>query len=176
MRVSLHPSSECSPILRVLAPVAGPINKGPFFVPVLSFLFFLLPRLLYFLLISCTILSHLLTHASDNAFSTIYTQTRTNKQPFLLCVYGCIFDSLNEPLILCRWEVSVPAKALPDGHNRSYSVLKSWLVDGYFYSQWYTIVFFPPLLLCVMKSLPSYIFVESSHFPWCIPPTPFLSV
>lgn len=25
--------------------------------------------------------------------------------------------------------------------------------------------------LCVMKSPPSYIFGESSHFPWCIPPT-----
>lgn len=25
--------------------------------------------------------------------------------------------------------------------------------------------------LLVMKSLPSYIFGESSHFPWCIPPT-----
>lgn len=25
--------------------------------------------------------------------------------------------------------------------------------------------------LCVMKSLPSYMFGESSHFPWCIPPT-----
>lgn len=39
-----------------------------------------------------------------------------------------------------------------------------------------TMSFFPPLLLCVTKSLSSYIFVESSHFPWCIPPTLFLSV
>lgn len=96
---NLPPPNQWPAILCAPAPVAGPLNKGPLFVS-LSFalsLFFLLPRLFYFLLISCT--TYCTTHSHTPLTMHAAPSTHTGKHPLPLCVYSRTFDSLNAPFI-----------------------------------------------------------------------------